>query len=477
MSISPAALSRMAWWTALAATSVVLVGISPIFAPAGSFSLIEMAWASHLFILLMVWAWIWHGLWWGIGAVSWACALVGLVGLAARDSGLLWLPVEFVGLAFILQAGMRRWKEILSAGLIHEERLQEGINTLEDELHHLEDSSQGLQERLKRYQKLRQVANTFSVSLSIEDLIQRIVEAAGQVIERADLVILFLVEPQALTLELKSVWRRAGSLTIKAKTGDPIDLWVMRQAQPLLVEEPKSDFRFPPPVLEQLERPIGALLAVPLVSEYRFLGVLRVESVRSNGLGPEDLRLARIVGDLASLGLSNSFLYSRMLDLAITDDLTGLVVRRHFEKRLAEELVRAERQRSALSLLLIDIDRFKDYNDTFGHSAGDKLLKHLAALLLRMQRPGEVSVRYGGEEFICLLPGMGLKEAAQRAELIREQVERSELELRRAPTQSTVSIGVAAFPSDGQAADALLKAADERLYRAKGLGRNRVCSA
>ncbi len=401
---------------------------------------------------------------------------MAIVALMSRRYLLFWMVPEYILFAALTHGGLKRWRDLLQTDLIDQERLEEETNTLQNELRHLAEAEAGLQDRLTRYQQLRQVTNTFSATLPLGDLIQQIVSATGELLEKADLVLLYLVEPKTLTLELKAVWRRQGSIPVKAKVGDPFDHWVMRQAQPLLIQEPTHDFRFSQLPLEELGRPLGALVAVPLVSEDRFLGVLRAESSSAHGLGPEDLRLARIIGDLASLGIENSHLYSRMSELAITDDLTGLSVQIYFQKRLQQELVRAQEFQKPLSLLLIDIDRFKSYNDSFGHSAGDKLLQILARLLIQTRRAGDLVGRLGGEEFAWFLPGVSREEASKRAESFRAMMEGTSVELRRTVTHTTVSIGVAEFPGDGNTPELLLKAADARLYEAKKQGRNQVCS-
>jgi len=436
-----------------------------------------LVWGIHLFFVFILGSFLWAGSFWGILVTVWSMLAASVVALTTREFYLLWMPLEFLLFGAVAHRAFAQWMGEIRAEDLQEERLEEQLNTLKDELKHLEEAREGLRDRLRRYQQLRQVANVFSASFSLEELIQNIVQATGQLVIKGDLVLLFLVNPQALTLELKSVWRRSGSVTVKAKTGDPFDLWVMRQAQPLLVEEPSADFRFPAEASRQLGRPLGSLLAVPLFSEERLLGVLRVESSRPRGLEMEDLRLVRILADLASLGIENSQLYQRMVELAITDDLTGLAVRKHFQKRLGEEIARSKVLQVPIGLLLIDIDHFKVYNDTFGHSAGDKLLKHLASILRQLQRPGEVIARFGGEEFVFLLPGVDLEQSLHRAEAIRSRVERAQIELRRSLTQTTVSVGVAVFPRDGDAPEPLLKTADDRLYRAKAGGRNQVCSS
>ncbi len=333
-----------------------------------------------------------------------------------------------------------------------------------------------MEERLRRYQQLRQIANAFNLNLTLEDLLDCIVPAAGDLVRGADHVLLYLAEPKSLHLELRKVWRRSGAETIKEKHGDPFDQWVMRQGQPLLVEEAGRDFRFPETTVRKAGRAFGALLAVPLITEHRFLGVLRLESAKAHGVGPDDLRLIRILGDLASLGVENSHLYTRMAQLAVTDDLTGLAVREHFRRKMSEELSRAAKAHIPLSVLLIDIDRFKVYNDSLGHSAGDKLLRQIGALLLQVRRPGDFAGRFGGEEFACLYPSTSKEEALRRAEQIRMRVEATPVELRREVARITVSIGVAGFPADASTVEQLLQAADRRLYHAKRSGRNQVCA-
>ncbi len=459
----------------LGAVACSLAVLSPVVSPSTLFSSPVRVGSAHLFFALILWTFLWHGPFWGWATAGWFSAAVGVGALASRQFSLIWLSAQFLLAGWMIRSGIARWKGRLGEGTLEQERLQEEANTLQDQVSRWRQDRAGLEDRLARYQQLRQVANLFSASFSLEELAQNIVQVTGQLATRGDLALLYLVDRKSLTLELKNVWRRSGEVTIKAKRGDPFDLWVMRQGQPLWVEDPQNDFRFPQISSQELGRRVGALVSVPLSSEDRLLGVLRVESFRPFGLGLEDLRFVRILGDLASLGIENSQLYQRMLELAITDDLTGLAVRKHFQRRMSEEIARSRLLNLPVCLLLIDIDRFKVYNDTFGHSAGDKLLRHLAGLLRQAQRPGEVAARFGGEEFVLLLPGHDRKGALRRAEAIRAQVEQSQVTLRRSVTRTTVSIGVAGFPRDGETPEALLQRADSRLYQAKAEGRNRIC--
>ncbi|MBI3317901.1 MAG: diguanylate cyclase [Candidatus Omnitrophica bacterium] len=474
--LNPAALEKGGFWGALLGAGVSLLGFSPIFTPAASVSIPLLSWMAHLFFLFILWGWLFQGPARGVPALVWGGLTAGLAGLACREPFLIALPVFFALFAAVSAWGAKRWQEAVQAARLQAGRAEERLNALEDSGIRSAEMLRACRERLARYKRLRQIANSFCASLCLEELTQRITQATAELIDPADLVLLYLVSPGTLTLELKSVFRRAGSTAVRAKTGDLFDQWVMRQAQPLLLEEPSQDFRFAEAGTQALGRPLGSLLSVPLASEHRFLGVLRAESVRPRALGPDELRLLRIVGDLASLAIENSRLYDRMAELAITDDLTGLAVRSYFEKRLAEEMNRSRGLGIPLSILLIDIDHFKRYNDSFGHAAGDKMLRHLAALLRQMRWPGEVVGRFGGEELVSLLPGANRQEALSRAEVLRKEVERSQVELRRLRMEVTVSIGTATFPGEGQTPEELLKTADERLYLAKERGRNQVCS-
>jgi diguanylate cyclase (GGDEF)-like protein len=169
----------------------------------------------------------------------------------------------------------------------------------------------------------------------------------------------------------------------------------------------------------------------------------------------------------------------KLRKLAITDGLTELYNHRHFKDVLETELTRAERYNRPLCLLMLDVDRFKDYNDTYGHPAGDVVLKSLAELITARLRDVDSSARYGGEEFAILLPETDKKSAELVAEDIRAQVENYPFKGRETQPEGklTVSIGVAEFPGDSPDSASLIQRADEALYRAKSEGRNKVVCA
>lgn len=162
----------------------------------------------------------------------------------------------------------------------------------------------------------------------------------------------------------------------------------------------------------------------------------------------------------------------------LRDPLTNLFNRRYMEEALDQEIQRATRNKQSLGIIMIDIDHFKEVNDTYGHEAGDQVLQTLATFLHDNIRAGDIACRYGGEEFLLIFPDAPLKATRRRADSLREAVNEIEITMDKRPRRApTLSFGVAVFPGDGETRQALLRAADAALYRAKNSGRNRVVSA
>jgi len=166
-----------------------------------------------------------------------------------------------------------------------------------------------------------------------------------------------------------------------------------------------------------------------------------------------------------------------LTDMAMRDGLTGLYNHRFFRDALDAELARSERHGHEFSVLFMDVDYFKRFNDTHGHLAGDEVLRRVAQLLLKDRRSTTVTARYGGEEFVLLVPETAKPGATQLAEVIRKRIERHDFPGGQTQPEGkvTLSIGVASYPEDGISATTLIDAADKALYEAKSGGRNRVC--
>jgi diguanylate cyclase (GGDEF)-like protein len=220
------------------------------------------------------------------------------------------------------------------------------------------------------------------------------------------------------------------------------------------------------------ERGVRACIGVPLVIYGNVAGVLGVHSSEPGVFDEDDLFLLESIGAQVAVGLQNAHLY----ELAMVDGLTKLFVRRYFDARLDEEILRAHRFDTVFSVVMMDIDNFKVLNDTHGHQTGDRVLRAIADVVRSEMRGVDTAARYGGEEVSMILPRTDMVSAYNLAERIRELI--TELELTSAdgePIEVTSSFGISAFPESGASdGEELVRLADRALYRAKRTGKNRV---
>jgi diguanylate cyclase (GGDEF)-like protein/PAS domain S-box-containing protein len=251
------------------------------------------------------------------------------------------------------------------------------------------------------------------------------------------------------------------------------DCWAMRRGHPHEVLDPQGSLL----CRHFHRRPDTGYLCVPLTVQGETLGVLCLIGISkgTESRSSAEKSLAVTVGEDIKLSLFNLRLREKLREQATRDSLTGLFNRRYLEESLARELHRTTREGSPLCVAMLDLDYLKRFNDTFGHDAGDRVLRELGRLLRDRLRRSDISCRFGGEEFVLVLPGSSLADATQRVEEIRLLVK--ELQLRHDDQilgRLTVSAGVAASPQHGSTAAELLQAADAALYSAKQAGRDRV---
>lgn len=353
------------------------------------------------------------------------------------------------------------------------ERLGEDINILSHEEIEKKEAITALEKRLERYSTLEGVVESLSTLLSIDDITRHMIRKAKEIIGPEGRLLIFLVDTQRQALRLVT---SAGEAPILTKTGDAFDRWILRNRKSLMIEDINKDFRFAASDVEEAKGIFRCLIAVPLLVEEKMMGLFRMDDVRENAYTQDDLRLLDIIANLGAVVIQNALLYSRTQDLAVKDGLTGLAIRRYFLERFQEEITRSAMRKGSLAILMLDIDNFKDYNDKYGHAVGDLVLKHLASTIGSKTKEGDIVARYGGEEIVVLLCGRNKKEAAAEAEQIRRLVKNEPLTLRRHTANITVSIGLASYPEDAAHGEELLKIADERLYKAKAAGRDKVCS-
>lgn len=361
---------------------------------------------------------------------------------------------------------------------IKKQDLLERVNLIEGSIKKERSLVIALDKRNSRYLLLKQALDNFNQSLVLEEVGKTVAEETFGLFGGSGSVIIYLFNRENNYLEVLFSKKMDPNLIIKEKHGDMFDEWVLRHNQALLVENASKDFRFDPELVRNaISRELGSLMIVPLSTPNRFIGVLRIESARPNRFTPEDLRFLSTISNLVSISLENSILYERTEELAIKDGLTGLYLRRFLDERGNEEVQYALKQSYELSVLMVDIDNFKSYNDSFGHRSGDIVLMHIADLLKGVFSNSKFVVsRFGGEEFLVLLPMTSKKEAQALAESLRKGIQGGVIFLRRTPVKITVSIGVASYPADGNSWLDLVKQSDIAMYKAKQEGRNKVCS-
>ncbi len=251
----------------------------------------------------------------------------------------------------------------------------------------------------------------------------------------------------------------------------PDDCWALRRGRIHQVED--TDFGL---TCRHLSSPRpGGYLCIPMIAQSETLGLLCLAQTEKGGLSETKKRLAVTVSEQVALALANLRLHETLRTQSSRDSLTGLFNRRYMEESLERELHRAGRETDPLSVIMLDLDNFKRFNDTYGHEVGDTVLRELARLLQNHVRAEDIACRHGGEEFTLILPGLSLEDAWQRAEQIQGTVRQMSVYHQGLTVGSlTISQGVAVFPDHGLNSFTLLRAADAALYRAKNAGRDNV---
>lgn len=261
-------------------------------------------------------------------------------------------------------------------------------------------------------------------------------------------------------------------LTRLGETSDSKENTTAKDAPLAVIQDVESDSRTIP--FRHFLKAIGSqsLIAAPLLNEDRLLGVLMVHQVAApRTWKPEEIGLVAAIADQVSIAISHAQLFAQVRHQAITDGLTGLYNHVYLKNRLETELRRTHRKGMPLSLLMIDLDKLKQINDTFGHPVGDAAIRQVSWALKNLLRSGDTAARYGGEEFAVILPETPLAEAALIADRLCRQVNATAVP---GLGQISVSIGAATFPEQAGGLKELIEMADIALYTAKRSGRNQV---
>jgi diguanylate cyclase (GGDEF)-like protein len=246
------------------------------------------------------------------------------------------------------------------------------------------------------------------------------------------------------------------------KPGEGIAGRVFLNSQPMIVNNIREDSLF----IESATSFVRSIACIPMVVYNDVIGVINVTNKKSGKeFTDQDIKMLKAVADQAAVAVNKAQLY----DMAVTDSLTGLYVRRYFMIKLQEEIHRAERYNKIISVIMADLDRFKNINDTYGHDVGDRALQAISHFLQKNIRDVDAIARYGGEEFVMLIPDADKDAAFSLAERLREELAKAKLD--NLPP-ITVSLGIATFPTDAEDVEDLIRKADAAMYAAKRAGRN-----
>jgi len=261
------------------------------------------------------------------------------------------------------------------------------------------------------------------------------------------------------------------------------ECWALRRRRIHLLNEGGLELLCP----HLTAQPPLAALCIPMMAHGETMGILHLQSGLAGPDQPNQeqaaineiqLQLAKAMADTSALALANLKLRMSLHDQSIRDPLTDLFNRRYLEETLEREIHRAARLQRSVAVIMLDIDHFKRFNDTFSHEAGDILLRELGIFLKQQIRGGDFACRYGGEEFILILPEISLEDLRQSAERLRKKVKELHIPYAGGALEPiTLSLGIALFPVHGATGKAVVHAADEALYEAKHQGRDRIVVA
>ncbi|AVX29916.1 diguanylate cyclase (GGDEF) domain-containing protein [Carboxydocella thermautotrophica] len=364
------------------------------------------------------------------------------------------------------------------------DKIKEGIQRLKFDLHsplpkvgsELEEIAAAIETLSVSLLNLQEASKGLVASRYLDETLQRGLEMIERVFG-AKYAAIFLYDEKADELSIKASigLSREYVKTVRMKKGEGYSGRVMLTDLPSATDDLRRDERT---VWVQMVRFEGivSLLVVPLRGKGGLLGTIEVYTKHKHTFTPSEISLLSSLAHQIGLSVENAMLFEEMQTRAITDRLTGLYNQKQFYELLQSEIAAAQLYKKPLSLLMLDVDFFKQYNDTFGHPAGDRLLKEFARILVENVRPDDIVARYGGEEFAIILRETSLEQALDIAERIRQKVADSRFEgrLQQPSGRITCSIGIAQYPVHAKTLEDLVKRADEALYRAKYNGRNRV---
>lgn len=359
----------------------------------------------------------------------------------------------------------------IAAGELHQRVPVEGQGDVTQLSMAFNRMAEDLERRRQRAEVLERLGQTLHACVSVEETGELVARFASKLFPDHGGA-LYLASASRNVLQRFAEW---GPETPMTAVMAPDDCWALRSGYAHRFGEEESSMP-----CDHLEEPLPrSSLCIPLQSRDESLGIMHLSTVGEAPLLTRDELL--IAGELAerlALAISNLRLREKLRAQSVRDPLTGLYNRRYLEETFERELARCQRSDTSLAVIALDVDHFKRFNDEFGHDAGDNVLTRVGEQLNAITRGSDVACRYGGEEFMLVLPGADSAAAVERAETLRSRIAAQPMRFRGQELgRITISAGVSAYSADTDTAGAMMKRADEALYRAKAEGRDRVILA
>jgi len=320
------------------------------------------------------------------------------------------------------------------------------------------------------------VAKALTSSLDLDSILQTIMEKMAEYF-RPDTWSLLMVDEDHDELYFAiAVGEAAEALkSVRLKVGEGIAGWVAKHGEQLIVPDVEADPRFAKRIDESTKWETRSIICVPVRSKLRVLGVIQLVNVDLSRFGSQEIFFLQSLCDYAAIAIENARWVERIQELTITDDCTGLYNARHLYKTLDTEVYRSARFGYEFSVLFIDLDHFKDVNDTHGHLIGSKLLAEIGYLIKAQLRLIDFAFRYGGDEFVVVLPQTSKDSALVVAKRLQEGFRASSF-CREEGLNLNVraSIGLATYPHDARTAHDIIRQADEMMYLVKNTTRDNI---
>jgi diguanylate cyclase (GGDEF)-like protein/PAS domain S-box-containing protein len=394
--------------------------------------------------------------------------------MVARDGRVVWVRDQSVVLEH--EAGQSRHNQGILIDVTESKFTEKALQIANEKL---TAGISELEQRTREIGLLNELGDLLQSCLNVEDA-YAVIKQSAQRLFPEESGVLYLINASRNQVDAAATWGGSPANPAAAVFA-PDDCWALRRGQPHVVDGGGVGLR-----CEHLGTPGHApSMCVPMVAQGETVGVLHLQGPNNEspdsanrGLSVVQQQLARTVADSIALALANLKLRETLRQRSIRDPVTGLFNRRYLEETLEREIRRAARGQRPVAIIMLDLDYFKRFNDTFGHDGGDALLREVGTFLWAHVRQEDIACRYGGEEFTLVLPDSSLENARQRAESLREEVKHLNVRHNGQPLGVvSLSAGVAVFPDHGLTGEVVLKAADVALYRAKREGRDRVVVA